>query len=346
MLPGTRHVTVGGAIAADIHGKNHHQRGSFCAHVIALNLRAPTGACTVSPDDDREAFWATAGGMGLTGVIASATLRLQPVETAAMLVDTERTRDLDDCLARMETRDHAYEYSVAWIDLLASGAARGRGVLSRGHHARRDDLPPRARQDPLCFRPPTPLAAPPWLPGGLLNWLTVRAFNAAWFRRAPRERRGELLPLGTFFHPLDAVAGWNRLYGPAGFVQYQFLVPFGQEEALRRIVARLHRIRVPSFLAVLKRFGPANPGPLSFAAPGWTLALDVPATVPGLAALLDQLDEEVAAAGGRVYLAKDARLRPDLLAAMYPRIKEWRAVRKRLDPERVLRSDLSRRLQL
>ncbi len=345
VVAGTGHVTVGGAIAADIHGKNHHRRGSFCAHVSAVELHTPAGRGTITPHDDHEVFWATAGGMGLTGIVTAATLKLQPVQTAAMVVDTERVSDLDDCLARMHARDHAYQYSVAWVDLLAGGRARGRGVLQRGDHARVDVLPARARLQE-CLQPRTRLTAPAWVPGGLLNWLTVRAFNQAWFRLAPRLRHGEVVPLDRFFHPLDAVAGWNRLYGPRGLVQYQFLVPLGQEEVLRRVVERLQRGRVPAFLAVLKRFGAANPGPLSFAAPGWTLALDMPAAVPGLAGLLDQLDEEVAAAGGRVYLAKDARLRPDLLPAMYPRLEEWRAARRRVDPHGVLRSDLARRLGL
>jgi decaprenylphospho-beta-D-ribofuranose 2-oxidase len=347
VTPGTRYVTVGGAIGADIHGKNHHVSGAFARHVLAMDLLTADGTVrTVTPGTPL--FDATAGGMGLTGVILSATVRLQPVETSLMSVDTERATDLDDLMARLTATDDRYRYSVAWIDLLARGAAMGRAVLTRGDHAPLDALPARARarRAPLAFRPGQLPAAPSFVPEGLLGRTSVGLFNELWYRKAPRWRTGELQKISTFFHPLDGVPHWNRVYGRGGFVQYQFVVGHGQEEALRRIARRISERGCPSFLAVLKRFGESDPGWLSFPVPGWTLALDIPANLPGLGAFLDELDEEVAAAGGRVYLAKDSRLRPEMLAAMYPRLDDFRALRAELDPRGVFRSDLSRRLAL
>jgi decaprenylphospho-beta-D-ribofuranose 2-oxidase len=345
VTPGTRYVTVGGAIGADIHGKNHHVSGSFSRHVQALELLTADGQVHLV-ERGTELFDATAGGMGLTGIILTATVQLQPVETSLMSVDTERARDLDDLMARLTGTDHRYRYSVAWIDLLARGASMGRSVLTRGDHAPLDALSSRARRAPLSFRPGRLPAAPSFLPEGLLGRTTVGAFNELWFRKAPKSRVGEIQKLSTFFHPLDGVPHWNRIYGRSGFVQYQFVVGYGAEEALRRIVQRISERRCPSFLAVLKRFGEGDPGWLSFPMPGWTLALDIPANLPGLGSFLDELDEEVAAAHGRVYLAKDSRMRPDVLSAMYPRLADFRALRARLDPDGVFRSDLSRRLNL
>ncbi len=345
--PGTRQVTIGGAIAADVHGKNHHVAGSFARHVLSLQILLPDGDLrTVTSSSDPALFWATAGGMGLTGLIVRATVRLKRVATSRVRVDTVRTADIDETMAVLAEHDRRYGYTVAWSDSMARGAGLGRSVITSGDFADLADLPPTDRADPFAFRPGARVGVPAGFPPGLINRYTVRLANEAWYHKAPRSRTGEIQTIGAFFHPLDGIRNWNRVYGPGGFRQYQYVVPFGQEAAVRRSFELVSEAHAPSFVTVLKRFGEGDPGLLSFPMAGWTLALDFPARTPGLARLLGQLDELVLEARGRVYLAKDSRVPAEVLAEMYPRLPEFRKLRTELDPAEILASDLSRRLGL
>jgi len=342
VLPGTQHVSIGGMIASDVHGKNHGEAGSIGRHVLALGLlRADGELVELAPDGDDEraaAFAATLGGMGLTGVVVWARIALRRVAGPLMSVDTDRARDLDSILSAL--REPGGSHRVAWLDLLA-GPGRIRGVVTRAEFAGEvENAGSQARPDVQ------PLATvPSWWPGGLPR-LGVRAFNEARFRATPIRERGRLEPLGAHMFPLDRLAAWPRLYGPAGFVQYQLAVPPGAERVLEQVLLALQAHSVPCFLAVLKDFGEGTGAPLSFPIRGWTLALDLPRAAPGLERALARCDELVAGAGGRVYLSKDSRLRPDALAAMYPRLDEWRELRARLDPLGRWRSDLGLRLGL
>ena len=348
VTPGTRFVTIGGAIASDIHGKNHHVDGSIANYIDSITMMLADGSTTVvGPHSNPALFWATTGGMGLTGVMLDATIRLLPIETSRMRVDTSRMADLDTLLATMSSGDDDVRYSVAWIDLVAKGRHLGRSVLSRGDHARLTDLDARQAVDPFAYGPHQLIAVPPLVPSvGVLNHASIAAFNEVWYRKAPKRRTGEIQGIGAFFHPLDLVGSWNRLYGSRGMLQYQFVVPFGEEDAMRTVVERLSASGAPSFLAVLKRFGGANPAPLSFPRAGWTLALDLPGASRGLGDLLHGLDRVVLDAGGRHYLAKDSHMTPDAVRRGYPRLDDWKAIRDEVDPHRVWQSDLGRRLGL
>ncbi len=341
VTPGTRFVTMGGAFAADIHGKNHHRDGTFSRHVQDLTILLADGSVqTVAAGDPL--FEATAGGMGLTGFIVSLRLRMRPIQTSRILVDTIRTTDLDTLLATMLEADTHSTYSVAWVDTLATGANLGRAVITTGEHAAVDDLPDRMRANPLDYMPKQFAGTPAWMPNWALNRVSVAAFNELWYRKAPRHREGQVQSIPAFFHPLDGVRDWNRIYGNRGFLQYQFVVE--ETEVVRHALQKVSAARCPVFLAVLKRFGPSNGSPLSFPMTGWTLTLDIPTSVPGLSELLDELDEQIVGAGGRLYLAKDSRMDPRHLPVMYPGLDTFRAIREQVDPGRRWRSDQSQRL--
>lgn len=347
-LPGTRHVTVGGAVAADVHGKDHHKHGTFGSHLTGLTLVDGRGEFhQLGPTAGADAFWATVGGMGLTGVVTSVEVQLTPVATSLLKVRTERYDDLDAVLAAMSA-PASERYCVAWLDALGGASGRvswpGRGVVEWADHAGTGDLPTPCRS--AARRPAIrPTVAVPPVPVRLVSGPLVRGFNEVKFRRSPH-RATRLTGFAGYFHQLDALRDWNRLYGPRGLIQYHVLVPPAASGLLRQIVEQLRAARIPPLLAVLKRHGPANHAPLSFPREGWALALDFPAGHRRLAAVLEDCDTQLAAAGGRVYLAKDATLRPEAFAAMYPRLPDWQQVRECLDPQQRLRSDLGRRLGL
>jgi decaprenylphospho-beta-D-ribofuranose 2-oxidase len=348
VLPGTRQVTIGGAIGADVHGKNHHTKGSFGNHVLSMDLVTADGQVReLTPDGpDSELFWATVGGMGLTGVVVRASVQLHRTESAYFLVDTDRTADLDELMALLtDGSDDTYGYSAAWFDTTTTGAALGRAVLTRGSLATLDQLPAKQRKAPLKFDAPQLLSFPDVFPNGLANRYTLRAFSELWWRKAPKRQRDSVQNISTFYQVLDLFGDWNRVFGSRGFLQYQFVVPFGEEQTFRRVVEKIAHSPYCSGLNVLKRFGEGNIAPLSFPMPGWTITVDIP-VARGLDHFCNELDELVLGAGGRLYLAKESRASAETIRAGYPRFDEWRKVRDAVDPNRVFSSDMSRRLEL
>jgi decaprenylphospho-beta-D-ribofuranose 2-oxidase len=339
VTPGTRHVTVGGAIAADVHGKNHHRDGSFGRHVESLELITGDGR-VIEATPGGEAFSATVGGMGLTGVITKATFRLIAIETGAMSVHTTSAPDLPTVMQALHDTDARYPYSVAWLDLCDRG--RGRGLVMGANHSSAEEVSGLGQE---AFDSVDTLTVPDWSPR-MINNSTVNLFNRVWDALGRRRTGTTIESLTSYFYPLDRIGSWNRLYGRKGFLQYQFVVPHDQESVLLDIAEKLAEAPTPVALAVLKQMGDRSPGYISFPMQGWTLAVDMPLGDPDLVRVLDECDLKVANGGGRVYLAKDSRLRPALAEEMYPNISTWRAARARLDPEGRLRSNLSQRLDL
>jgi FAD/FMN-containing dehydrogenase len=348
VTPGTRFVTLGGAVASDVHGKGHHVAGSFSNHVIDLQLLLADGSsATCSREQNADLFWATVGGQGLTGIITEVRLQLRRIESAFLQVRTERAGNLEDALRLFDEGDDGYAYSVAWLDCMANGKSLGRSVLMRGNWMQTADLPRKYSDKPLQHPSVKRLAVPFNFPGMALNRLTVRSFNLAYYHRASKQPRETCTGYLPFFFPLDAVDSWNRIYGKRGFLQWQFVIPFEDGVAgLTTILERLTRSHAPSFLAVLKKFGKADPEQmLSFPTPGYMLALDFPST-PRILNLLDDLDRLVLNHGGRFYLTKDARMKPDAFRAGYPRLDEWLEIKHRVDPQNRFSSDQARRLGL
>lgn len=346
VTPGTKFVTLGGAIASDVHGKNHHKEGSITDHVLRLQLRLPEGTSVqVSREQSPELFWATVGGMGLTGFIESVTLQLKSIETAAIRQENIKAPNLETILALFDEFETT-TYSVAWIDTLARGKHLGRSILMKGEHASLADVAGSCwEKQPLQLPKKRPLTVPFDFPSFVLNPLTVGAFNWLYYHKQFQRVQQGLQDYDSFFYPLDFIHHWNRIYGRKGFTQYQFVVPRSEgPEAIREVLHFLQRTGLASFLSVLKLLGPGS-GYLSFPMEGYTLTLDFPIK-ESLFPKLDQLDEMVAGWGGRIYLTKDVRVNRDMLARTYPNLSKFLEVRKTIDPQRTLRSLQAERLQL
>ena len=344
VLPGTKFVTVAGAIANDIHGKNHHVDGTFSRFVRELRLLKADGEIvTCSPEEQSDAFWATVGGIGLTGIILSAKIALREIETAYFVVDYVQAHDIDEALDTMTESDDKYEYSVAWVDCLAKDSHLGRSILMRGNHARRSDLPGSV-SEMLRIKPKLQKTIPVDFPAFALNPWSIKAFNTL-FYKFHRTKEHRLIDYDSYFCPLDSIHNWNRMYGKRGFTQYQATIPFENRNGLVELLEALSNASSASFLAVLKRMGPVGKGLLSYPCEGYTLTLDIPMRHDPVA-FLHGLDKKVLNHGGRLYCAKDAVAEPATYAAMYPRLGEFREIKACLDPDNVFSSSMSRRLAI
>ena len=351
VLPGTRQVTVGGAIGADVHGQNHHSAGSFGNHVASMELLVADGRVLhLTPsgsrdDPDASLFWATVGGVGLTGIVLRATLSMTRTETAYFVADGVITRSLDETIAVHSDGSEAnYDYSSAWFDAISAPPKLGRAALSRGNLARLDQLPPKLAADPLGFGAKPLFELPDVFPNGLANKLSFTALGTLWYAKSGTYTN-KMQSLTGFYHPLDLFGEWNRAYGSHGFLQYQFVVPPAAVAEFKRIIADIQASGHYSFLNVFKLFGEGNRAPLSYPIPGWNVCVDFPIKA-GLEEFLKNLDARVLEFGGRLYTAKDSRTTAATFHAMYPGIDSWIATRRRIDPHQVFASDLARRLEL
>jgi decaprenylphospho-beta-D-ribofuranose 2-oxidase len=345
VMPGTAEVSLGGCIAADVHGKNHYYAGSLGQHVVSLQLITATGArVNCSPKVMPELFWATIGGMGLTGIIGVVTLQLKRIETAYMKVQHRVANSLEEILEGL-AQDDEFEYSVAWLDALNRPFSHG--VIMKAKHAGVSELPTSKQKQAFSIPKYSAFKFSYSLSYSLLQPTLVKLFNKVYYYYLAKKDRKFLQPYSDYFFPLDRIKNWPSLYGKKGFIQYQCAIPTKfSYSAIKSILETLHQHKQPIYLAVLKRFGKENLAPLSFPLSGFTLAIDVPIYSDKLFTCLDILDEIVIHAGGRVYLAKDARLKPEAFRAMYPRYPEWLAVKQQWDQGNRFNSSLSRRLEV
>lgn len=344
VTPGTKFITVGGAVASDVHGKNHHVDGAFSAHVLEMDVLLASGAtCTCSAQQHEDLFWATCGGMGLTGVITRVKFDLKKIETAFIKQKQIKAKNLDEVLRLFEEYKH-YTYSVAWIDCLKKGSEFGRSILMLGEHAQLSDLNNAQKKHPLQVPNKKAITFPINLPSFVLNAFTVKAFNFLYYGKNFKKEINNVVSYEPFFYPLDAVLHWNRGYGKKGFVQYQFVLPMESRQGLIEILHRISNAGLGSFLAVLKVFGKQN-DLISFPTEGYTLALDFPVR-NNLFAFLDELDKIVLQYGGRLYLSKDARMQPEVFWKSYENAGAFLEIVKKYNPSFHFNSVQARRLNL
>ncbi len=339
VTPGTKFVSLGGALASDIHGKNHHKEGSISNFIIGFNIMLPSGEiiyCSRNENDDL--FRATLGGMGLTGIIIDVKLKLRRVESSYIYMKTFRVKNIEEMFQVFTDNDPKYTYSVAWIDCLAGGKNLGRGVVMFGEHAKYNDLPHRLKNDPLRISSKRRIKIPFYLPNFTLNRLSIGLFNEMYY--FTHNSNEGFVDYERFFYPLDSILNWNRMYGKRGFVQYQFVVP--EDDSMITILEKIVKLGRGSFLGVLKRMG-RQEGYFTFGMEGWTLALDFPAEKEILD-FLRGLNNDVMELGGRVYLTKDAILDETAFKEMYPQWKSWLEIKHRYDPTEALVSDFSKRV--
>ena len=343
VTPGTKFITVGGAVASDVHGKNHHVDGSFSRHIYNMSVLTGTDQIiNCSRQNFQDLFWATCGGMGLTGVILDVTFQLKKIETSFIRQSQIKAENLDEAMVLFAEHSD-YTYSVAWIDCLKTGRQFGRSILILGEHASPDEVPYKHKK--LIAREKSLLTVPFHFPSFILNEWTVKAFNAFYYAKNYQKTMESTVHYDGFFYPLDSILNWNRIYGKRGFVQYQFVLPLAvSKEGLKNILSRISKRGMGSFLAVLKLFGEQN-DLISFPMKGYTLALDFPMK-PGLLEFLDELDEVVAEVGGRVYLSKDARMRGQIFWETYSNANTFKEIIHKYDPNRRYVSHLSKRLML
>ena len=350
VLPGTRQVTIGGAIGPDIHGKNHHSAGSFGNHVLSMELLVADGRVLhLEPTGkNSELFWATVGGMGLTGIILRARIQMTFTETAYFIADTDRTDTLDETIAaHSDGSEVNYTYSSAWFDAISAPPKTGRSTISRGSLATLDQLKefaPKLAKDPLKFKAPQLMTVPDIFPSWTMNKLSLMAIGEAYYLMGSPSRN-DVKNLTQFYQPLDLIGEWNRGYGKAGFLQYQFVVPTDAVEPFKDIIYDIQASGHYTALNVFKLFGEGNQAPLSYPMKGWNVCVDFPIR-PGLNEFLDRLDDQVMQFGGRLYLAKESRTSAEKFHAMYPGMAGWLKTRREIDPTGVFASDMSRRLEL